>query len=125
MTKNKIKNALIEDGDRKKKKGDVVAYSQYLFQTENASGLVLQGDLFFASISRFKEILNPNRYKTDEVFLDVSQANLFDHSALEALDAQTSKFKEAGKTLNLKNVQPEALKIIEKSKTVYHINVTN
>ncbi len=84
----------------------------------------LQGDLFFASISRFKEILNPNRYKTDEVFLDVSQANLFDHSALEALDAQTSKFKEAGKTLNLKNVQPEALKIIEKSKTVYHINVT-
>ena len=84
----------------------------------------LQGDLFFASISRFKEILNPNRYKSDEVFLDVSQANLFDHSALEALDAQTLKFKEAGKTLNLKNVQPEALKIIERSKAVYHINVT-
>ena len=84
----------------------------------------LEGNLFFASISRFKEILNPNRYQTDEVLLDVSQANLLDHSALEALDAQTSKFKEAGKILKLQNVQPEALKIIEKSKTVYQINVT-
>ena len=84
---------------------------------------VLQGNLFFASTAKFKEILNPNRYATDNVLLDASKANLWDHSALEALDSQTTKFKQAGKTLGLKNVQPESMKIILRAKKVYEINI--
>ena len=83
----------------------------------------LQGNLFFASTAKFKEILNPNRYATDNVLLDASKANLWDHSALEALDSQTTKFKQAGKTLGLKNVQPESMKIILRAKKVYEINI--
>ena len=83
----------------------------------------LQGNLFFGSTSKFKEILNPSRYSADHVLLDVSKANLLDHSALEAIDSQTIKFKEVGKTLDLKNVQPESMKLIEKSRKIYDINV--
>ena len=83
----------------------------------------LQGNLFFGSISKFKEILNPNRYTADHVLLDVSKANLLDHSALEAIDSQAIKFKEMGKTLDLKNVQPDSMKLIEKSRKIYDINV--
>ncbi len=85
----------------------------------------LQGNLFFGSTSKFKEILNPNRYDTSHVLLDVSRANLLDHSALEALDSQITKFKEAGKTLDLKNVQPDSLRRIEKTKKIYKINIVN
>ena len=84
---------------------------------------VLQGNLFFASTSKFKEILNPNRYSTNHVLLDASEANLWDHSALEALDSQTTKFRQVGKTLGLKNVQPESMKIILRAKKVYEINI--
>lgn len=83
----------------------------------------LQGNLFFGSTSKFKEILNPSRYSADHVLIDVSKANLLDHSALEAIDSQTIKFKEVGKTLDLKNVQPESMKLIEKSRKIYDINV--
>ena len=83
----------------------------------------LQGNLFFGSTSKFKEILNPSRYTSDHVLLDVSKANLLDHSALEAIDSQTIKFKEMGKTLDLKNVQPDSMKLIEKSRKIYDINV--
>lgn len=85
----------------------------------------LQGNLFFGSTSKFKEILNPNRYDTSHVLLDVSRANLLDHSALEALDSQITKFKEAGKTLDLKNVQPDSLRRIERTKKIYKINIVN
>tara|TARA_Y100000814_G_scaffold113515_2_gene80502 strand:- start:554 stop:2095 length:1542 start_codon:yes stop_codon:yes gene_type:complete len=85
----------------------------------------LQGNLFFGSTTKFKEILNPNRYNTSHVLLDVSGANLLDHSALEALDSQITKFKEAGKTLDLKNVQPDSLKKIERTKKIYKINIVN
>ncbi len=84
---------------------------------------ILQGNLFFASTSKFKEILSPSRYNTDDVLLDASNANLWDHSALEALDSQTTKFRQAGKTLGLKNVQPESMKIIRRAKKVYEINI--
>ena len=59
----------------------------------------------------------------DHVLLDVSKANLLDHSALEAIDSQAIKFKEMGKTLDLKNVQPDSMKLIEKSRKIYDINV--
>lgn len=85
----------------------------------------LRGNLFFGSTSKFKEILNPNRYDSSHVLLDVSNANLLDHSALEALDSQMTKFKEAGKTLDLKNVQADSLKIIERTKKIYKINISN
>ena len=91
----------------------------------NNQTYLLQGNLFFASTSKFKEILNPSRYDADRVLLDASRVNLWDHSALEALDSQTTKFKEVGKTLGLTNVQPESMKIIQKAKNVYEINIVD
>ena len=91
----------------------------------NNQTYLLQGNLFFGSTSKFKEILNPSRYDADRVLLDASRVNLWDHSALEALDSQTTKFKEVGKTLGLTNVQPESMKIIEKAKNVYEINIVD
>ena len=57
------------------------------------------------------------------MLLEASRVNLWDHSALEALDTQTTKFREVGKTLALTNVQPDSMKIIQKAKNVYEINV--
>ena len=85
----------------------------------------LKGVLFFGSISKFKEILNPNRYKTNHVLLDVSNAEVLDHSALEAIHSQTAKFKDMSKKLDLMNVPPKSMKLIEKSKNVYDINVSS
>ena len=84
---------------------------------------LLQGNLFFGSTSKFKDILNPNRYRADHVLLDASEMSLWDHSALEALDSQTTKFRKVGKTLGLKNVQPESMKMIQRAKKVYDINI--
>ena len=83
----------------------------------------LQGNLFFGTTSKFKDILNPNRYSHDHVLLDASEMSLWDHSALEALDSQTTKFRKVGKTLHLKNVRPESMKMIQRAKKVYDINI--
>ena len=38
-------------------------------------------------------------------------------------EMRTKKFKQVGKTLSLKNVQPESMKMIQRAKKVYDINI--
>jgi len=50
---------------------------------------------------------------------------IVDSSALEAIDSQTAKYNRSGKTLHLKNINNESLKLIDRAKPLLDINFSS
>ena len=85
----------------------------------------LYGILFFGSVWKFKNIIQPGRFDEENVIIDCSNAKIVDSSALEAIDSQTLKYGKVGKTLQLTNLGDGSLNLIDKSKPVINIKITS
>jgi SulP family sulfate permease len=83
---------------------------------------VLNGSLFFASISAFQSLFHPKDDPKD-VIIDFKNAKVVDHSAIEAIDALAAKYTAEGKTLHLKHLSPDCLEILDNAKGMVEINV--
>lgn len=83
---------------------------------------VLNGSLFFASISAFQSLFHPKDDPKD-VVIDFKNAKVVDHSAIEAIDALAAKYSAEGKTLHLKHLSPDCLEILDNAKGMVEINV--
>ena len=90
---------------------------------ENVKTYNLHGALFFGSVNNFKKLLNPTNDKENIIYLDCTDAWLWDQSSIEAISAQTEKYKRAGKTLNIKNLRPYSLKVITKANKIINVNL--
>jgi SulP family sulfate permease len=73
----------------------------------------ISGQLFFASVTDF---VNSFEYKEDvsEIDLDFSNAHLWDDSAVGAIDKIVIKYHQNGIKVNLKGLNSESNKLIEK-----------
>ncbi|MCH9696225.1 MAG: SulP family inorganic anion transporter [Gammaproteobacteria bacterium] len=71
----------------------------------------LQGVLYFGSVREFSERLTPAD-DPDEVIIDFKEARVVDYSSLEALNAITERYRNAGKTLRMRHLSTECQKMI-------------
>ena len=83
----------------------------------------LHGPLFFGSIGRFRDMINPNNDEEDDIVIDFSRARVWDHSALEAIDALAVKYTEAGKTLHLVHMSPDCQLLLKQAKDMVEVNL--
>ena len=74
----------------------------------------LNGPLFFSSVHNFKEIFNPDN-DPDDVIIDFQHSRVYDHSAIEAIDAVAERYQKAGKHLQLRHLSPECRILLEKA----------
>ena len=72
----------------------------------------LQGVLYFGSVREFSERLIPGN-DPDEVIIDFKDARVADYSSLEALNAITERYKNAGKRLRLRHLSVECREMIK------------
>ena len=82
----------------------------------------LHGPLFFGSISKFRDIFNPKNDEEENIVIDFGDSRVWDHSALEAIDALAAKYKEAGKKLHLVHLSPDCKLLLKKAKDVVEVN---
>ncbi len=82
----------------------------------------LHGPLFFGSISGFKNMFDPKNDKEDDIVLDFRNARVWDHSALEAIDALATKYEEAGKKLHLVHLSSDCQLLLDKAKDLVEVN---
>jgi len=82
----------------------------------------LHGSLFFASTQNFIALFSP---KTDpvEVVIDFKNAQVKDHSALEAIDLLAERYTQQGKKLHLRHLSPDCLELLDKAKGMIEVNV--
>jgi SulP family sulfate permease len=84
---------------------------------------MLHGPLFFGSIGRFRDLISPNNDEEDDIVIDFSRARVWDHSALEAIDALAVKYTEAGKTLHLVHLSPDCQLLLNQAKDMVEVNL--
>ncbi len=82
----------------------------------------IYGPLFFGSISLFNskfDVANdPN-----EVIIDFKESRIADQSAIEAVNKITEKYRDAGKTIHLRHLSPDCVKLIERADEIVDVNV--
>lgn len=82
----------------------------------------LHGPLFFGSIATFRDLFNPESDDVDNIVIDFADSRVWDHSALQAIDALAMRYKEAGKTLHLVHLSSDCQLLLEKAKDVVEVN---
>jgi sulfate permease, SulP family len=82
----------------------------------------IYGPLFFGSISAFNEkfdVLNDPQ----EVVIDFSESRVTDMSVIEALNALTERYLKVGKTLRLRHLSEDCIKLLNNAHKIIEINV--
>ncbi len=82
----------------------------------------LDGTLFFGAITTFKEIFTPAQ-DPDDVVIEFQNTRVYDHSALEAINNISEKYKELGKKLHLKHLSKECQKLMKKASDIIEVDV--
>ncbi len=82
----------------------------------------LNGPLFFASISKFKDLFE---FKNDpkEVVIDFQNSKVMDHSAIEAINVVTEKYKENGKKLHLRHLSNDCRQLLKNAQDIIEVNI--
>lgn len=85
----------------------------------------LHGPLFFGSIKGFRDMFDPkNEDEADEdIVIDFENARVWDHSALEAIDALATKYEEAGKRLHLVHLSQDCVLLLKKARDMVEVNM--
>ncbi len=77
----------------------------------------VEGTLFFASIQNFNDQFAPREDEAD-VEIDFRDARLFDHSAVEAVNALAERYQRLGKHLKLRHLSPDCLELLDKARAM-------
>lgn len=84
----------------------------------------LHGPLFFGSISEFRDLFNPkNDPDEDHIVIDFKNSRVWDHSALEAIDAMATKYEAAGKKLHLVHLSADCQLLLKKAGQMVEVNM--
>ena len=73
----------------------------------------LRGSLFFASAAQFTSFFNPIA-DPDEVVVDFHHARIMDSSALEAVEALATRYRDHGKQLHLRSLSESCDKLLRR-----------
>ncbi len=74
----------------------------------------LHGQLFFASVTAFKDLFHPP-HDPVEVVLDFRHSRVWDHSGIEAIVAVAERYERAGKQLHLLHLSENCQRILNKA----------
>jgi len=82
----------------------------------------VEGPLFFASVKNFGDLFDPKN-DPDDVIVEFQKSRVYDHSAIEAIDALAERYLKIGKRLHLRHLSPECQKLLTKAGDLVEVNV--
>lgn len=89
--------------------GDTLSYS-------------IHGSIFFGSVTGFKALFTPES-DPKEVYIDFADSRVYDHSAVDAINAVTQMYKAEGKKLHLKHLSPDCRKLLVDADDLIEVNL--
>jgi SulP family sulfate permease len=82
----------------------------------------IYGPLFFGSTATFLEKFDVAN-DPDEVVIDFKESKVVDMSAIDALNKITARYEKEGKTLHLRYLSPDCLKLLTNAESVIEVNI--
>ncbi|TDT72351.1 SulP family sulfate permease [Hypnocyclicus thermotrophus] len=90
---------------------------------ENKKTYYIDGPLFFASSSNFKQKFSPKNDEYDNIIIDFKHSHVMDHSAIEAINFVVSKYREAGKKIYLRHLSQDCKKLLKNAEEIVEVNI--
>jgi len=87
-------------------------YARTTIDADGKKVYLLDGPLFFASVTSFNERFDVAN-DPSEVVIDFKNARVMDSSGVEAIDAITQKYKDANKTLTLRHLSTDCKNLLK------------
>lgn len=82
----------------------------------------IYGPLFFGStnlfVSKFDVINDPQ-----EVIIDFKESRIMDQSAIECINKLTERYHKSGKTIHLRHLSPDCVRLIDRAEKICDVNV--
>ena len=82
----------------------------------------IYGPLFFGSIELFNSKFDVKN-DPEEVVIDFAESRVVDQSAIEALNKLAERYQKNGKTIHLRHLAPDCVKLIKKAEKICDVNV--
>lgn len=82
----------------------------------------IYGPLFFGSTATFIEKFDVEN-DPEEVVIDFKESKVVDMSAIDALNKITSKYQKQGKTLRLRHLSQDCLRLLTNAESVIEVNI--
>lgn len=83
----------------------------------------LHGPLFFASVSSFRELLDPAN-DPPVVAIDFYFSRVYDQSAIESINKIAERYRQEGKELHLRNLNSDCKRMIEKAGNMAGVEIS-
>jgi len=104
-------------------KSQEISFKKIISKDWKITTYKLDWPLFFASITKFKEIFNPKN-DSKEVVIDFANSKVMDHSAIEAINSLTDKYKKQWKKLHLIHLSSDCRKLIKNADKIVEVNIS-
>lgn len=82
----------------------------------------VQGPLFFASTTCFQKLFD-FKNDPDEVIVDFAKSRVCDHSALEAINTLTERYKKQGKKITLVHLSADCRQLLKEAGNMIEVNI--
>jgi SulP family sulfate permease len=82
----------------------------------------LEGTLFFASTAAFQALFSP-KDDPQEVVLEFRGARVADHSAIQAIDSLSDRYRTLGKRLHLRHLSPDCQALLHNARGMIEVNL--
>lgn len=89
-------------------------YVEVQKETKRQKIYVLHGQLFFASVSKFRRLFRPHKDPAD-VVIDFKYSRVWDHSAIEVIDSIAQSYLKHGTQLHLRHLSPDCRLLLKKA----------
>lgn len=83
---------------------------------------VLNGSLFFGAVTSFRNLFDPNE-DPDNVVVEFKNCRVFDHSAVEAINGLSERYRALGKNIKLKHLSRECQALLERASDIIEVDV--
>ena len=83
----------------------------------------LHGVLFFGSVTRFRDLFNPQD-DPDDVVIDFYFSRVYDQSGLEAINTLADRYQKLGKRLHLRHLSDDCRKLLDRAGDIVEVNIS-
>lgn len=96
-------------------------YASSRIDADGSKVYKVHGPLFFGSAANFLELFD-TKNDPQEVVIDFAQSRVTDHSAIEAIEMIAERYRKVGRTLHLRHLSPDCLKLLSTYGSLVEIN---
>lgn len=102
-------------------KGKII-YANIEKNEDGSKTYKINGSIFFGSVINYQELFDIKN-DPDHVYVDFKYAEVMDHSAIEAINGMSEKYKNVGKTMTLIRFTESCNKLFENAKDITSVTI--